>query len=215
LTALPLGEREHFRKVHNGRVQKSYKKNKQEPAEKVGIFVEKGNFTYKYGTSVDESEDVSPVGIVRNKPITKIITRNHPMNNREGYSRGDAGDGGHYFNTAPPESSLNQICQLFKTIEGIVQSCNTRAPSPPPVEPKVVNNQQPINYNRVQPLFPKKPAAVKTTHEEFSFAASSVFQRLKGNRSNETATSSNNESTLDEHKGYEPITLDDKPLRFA
>ncbi|KAG5676983.1 hypothetical protein PVAND_006774 [Polypedilum vanderplanki] len=82
LVALPLNDEE--RKFKNGRVNKNYKdKNRQNV--KAGVFVEKGNFTYKLDANGNDDDCTeSLVGIVRNKPNVKVITNNgRNYNNRE------------------------------------------------------------------------------------------------------------------------------------
>lgn len=124
-------------KVLNGRVQKNYKKNStNNGATRAGIFVEKGSFTYKFNDnpgndSDDNSESI--VGIVRNRPVTKVIrVGNNNNNNHRNFNNNFCNNRQNGNGNSPLNINMNWN-GFFK---GMTECIKTVAPTTQPLERK-------------------------------------------------------------------------------
>jgi len=131
-----LSNDERSNKVLNGRIQKNYK-NTNNNGPKAGIFIEKGNFTYKFNDDPsNDSEDnaESIVGIVRNRPVTKIIrvgqNNNGNYNNNRNYNNRNRNNG----NNGNPPVNINMNWNGF--FKGVTECIKTVATTTQPLERK-------------------------------------------------------------------------------
>ncbi|CAG9800017.1 unnamed protein product [Chironomus riparius] len=130
-------------KVLNGRVQKNYKKNSTN-GPKAGIFIEKGNFTYKFNDDPsNDSEDnaESIVGIVRNRPVTKIIRvgNNNGGSNSNNYNNNNRNFNNNFRNrqNGNGSSPVNINMNWNGFFKGMTECMKTAAPATQPLERKV------------------------------------------------------------------------------
>ncbi|XP_070491010.1 uncharacterized protein [Chironomus tepperi] len=130
----PNSEQNTPKKVLNGRIQKNYKKNAINGA-KAGIFIEKGNFTYKFNDDPsNDSEDnaESIVGIVRNRPVTKVIRVGNKGNYNNNNFRNNRKNG----NGTPPVTINMNMNGFF---EGVKECMEAAISATRPIERKVDN----------------------------------------------------------------------------
>lgn len=149
LVALPLDDEERFKKVYDGRISKNYRNNDRHNV-RFGKFIEKGNFTYKYknnSSNYNENEE-DVMGIVRNKPVHKIISRHSQLSNN-------------YNNPKQPININMNWNGFFNGMTKCMQS----------VQPAV--SQAPINVNPS-----KQVVATSADNLEFKFAAKDLFNFL-------------------------------------
>jgi hypothetical protein len=125
-------------KVLNGRVQKNYKKNGTN-GPKAGIFIEKGNFTYKFND--DPSNDIednaeSIVGIVRNRPVTKIIRVGNNNGSSNNYNNRNVNNNFRNRQNGNGSSPVNINMNWNGFFKGMTECIKTVAPATQPLERK-------------------------------------------------------------------------------
>jgi hypothetical protein len=182
LVALPLSDEERYIKFRNGRVNKNYRKQQQQHDHranvKAGIFIEKGNFTYKMDANSDEkSETESVIGIIRNKPHVKVITRNRQRNAYENH---------HNFAPPPPVNINMNWTNLIKEVVNCVQATQASQgysnPPPIPSSSSRIQESPQINTSRVQPQYGGPP---KNDDLQLKIAATDLFDYLVNKREKE------------------------------
>lgn len=145
LEFLPLDEKERYKygKILGGKVQKRYRKNSNSSSfsrcssktsigsnkSKVGTFVERGSFTYKFGDRNGDGQGEGVIGIERAIRNVKALPEN--WNSGSGGTTNKAHSG---FNSAP-QQPINVNINLGGIIDGITSLADTTKEPEKVVEP--------------------------------------------------------------------------------
>lgn len=162
LVTVPLSQNERYKKVQNGRVMKNkFNHNKV----KAGIFVDKGNFTYKLDANSDlQSDTSSVVGIVRNKPPEKGYRQFHNNNNNNNNKYRN----GYQHKNNEPQLNINvNFDSFFKGMTNCIKA--TRATTVAPVASTVsMQPPQPVSDGvlRLQKPYVDQTLQVKIAADE-------------------------------------------------